>query len=164
MPSKIKWLNIYRRFSKDILLQNSVSQPGFNFRSNMKCQSLKKRFSCLQWVLCLPKGKTEQCDSSSRGFQPLLLLSSQRIPLVPTDRILLMQLCPAQVLDVQSDVAVRSHRHIRATTPGLCKGFSLKREEFLQSGSQTFSFALHSIKQTQCLQRLSMRLLSESPF
>lgn len=41
MPSKMKWLNIYRKFSKDILLQNLVSQPGFNFYSNMKYQSPK---------------------------------------------------------------------------------------------------------------------------
>lgn len=38
----MKRLNIYRKFSEDFLLQDTVSQPRFDSYSNMKCQSLKK--------------------------------------------------------------------------------------------------------------------------
>lgn len=146
MLSRMKWLNIYRKFSKDILLQNSVSQPGFDFFTAIWSARPLKKSSCLQQVLCLPGGRTEQRDSCYRDFQPILLL------FFPEDlfgyychRILLMQLGSAPVPWVQRAFALRSHRHISGTACEVYKGLSLKTPNESSDGwYQAFSFALIS--------------------
>lgn len=102
--------------------------------------SPSEKSSCLQQALCLPKGRTQQRDSC-QDFHPFLPGDLFRYY---CSRMLVMQLCTAQVLGVERAYPMKSHRHISGTTCEVFKSLSLETATELSHGWYlSFSFYLH---------------------